>query len=71
MKLILWAAAEEVAFKVEAEVITAQEAYVAAKENLMMDVDEEANMAEEEGKTRDINGPDLMPAWYSVMIVRR
>ena len=58
--------AEEVAFKVEAELITAEESDVAAKEYFMVDVDEEADMAEEAGKTRYINSPDPMPEWYSV-----
>ena len=63
MKLILWAAAEEVTFKAEAEVITAEEADMDAKEYFMVDVGEEVNTAEEAGKTRDINGPDPMPEW--------
>ena len=50
MKLILWAAAEEVDFKSETEVITAEDADVAAEEDLMVDVDEEANMAKNTGK---------------------
>ena len=61
MKLILWAAVEEVAFKEEVEVITAEEADVDAEEAFMVDVDKEANMTEEAGKNRDINGPDPMP----------
>ena len=61
MKLIRWAAAEEVSFKADAQVITAEEADVAAEEDFMVDVEEEAYMEEEAGKTRDINGPDLMP----------
>ena len=52
MKLILWAATEEVAFKAEVQVITAEEADVTAKEDFMVDVDEEADMAEEAGKLR-------------------
>ena len=36
-----------------------------AEEGFMMDVDDEANMTEEEGKNRDINGTDPMPEWYS------
>ena len=60
MKLILLEAAEEVAFKAEAEVITVEEADVAAKEDIMVDVDEEADTAEETGKTQDINIPDPM-----------
>ena len=71
MKLILWAAAEEVAFKAEAEVITAEESGVAAEEDFIMDVDEEADMAEEAGKNRDINGLDPMPEWYSVTMAHR
>ena len=39
MKLILWATAEEVAFKSEAEVIMVEEADVAAEENFMVNVD--------------------------------
>ena len=34
---------------------------MAAEEDLMMDVDEEADMEEESGQTRDINSPNLMP----------
>ena len=60
MKFILWAAAEDVDFKLEAEVITAEEADVAAEEDFMVDVDKEVYMAEEAGKTRDINSPDPM-----------
>ena len=71
MKLILWAAAEEVAFKAEAEVITMEEADVAVEEDFMVDVDEEAYMAEAEGKTQDINSPDPMPEWYSVTMACR
>ena len=37
----------------------------------MVDVDKEADMAEETGKTRDINSPDPMPEWYSVTMARR
>ena len=33
---------------------------MAAKEDFMVDVDEEDNIAEESGKTQDINGPDPM-----------
>ena len=51
MKLILWGVAEEVAFKAEAEVITVEEADVAAEEDFMVDVDEEADIAEDAGKT--------------------
>ena len=61
MKLILWAASEEVAFKAEVEVITSEEADVAVELYFMVDVDEEADMAEKAGKTRDINGPYPMP----------
>ena len=61
MKLIIWAAAEEVAFKADAEVITAEEADMATREDLMVEVDNEANMVEEAGKTWDINGTDQMP----------
>ena len=50
MKLILWAAEEEVAFKAEVEVITVEEVDVAAEEYFMVNVDEEADMAEEAGK---------------------
>ena len=60
MKLIIWAEAEEVASKAEAEVITVEEVDLAAEEYFMVDVDKEADMAEEEGKTRDINIPDPM-----------
>ena len=42
MKFILWAAAEEVAFKAEIYIIAAEEADVAAEEDFMVDVDEEA-----------------------------
>ena len=61
MNLILWAAAEEVAFKSEADVITSGEADLAEEKYFMVDVDEEAHMEEEAGKTLDINGPDPMP----------
>ena len=53
MKLILWAAAEEVAFKAEAEVVTAEEADVAAEEYFMVDVDKKADIAKEAGKNQD------------------
>ena len=59
--MILWAVAEEVAFKAEIEVTKAEEADVAAEEDFMVDVDEEADMAEEAGKNWDINNPDPMP----------
>ena len=68
MKLILWAAAEAVTFKAEAEVIRSEEADLAAEKIFMVDVDKEADMAEEAGKTQDINGPDPMPEWYSVIM---
>ena len=71
MKLILWAAAEEVAFKAEAEVITAEQADVATEEDLMVDVDEEDYMEEEAGKTQDINSPYPMPECYSLTMARR
>ena len=71
MKLIIWAAEEEVSSKAEAEVVTVEEAYVAAEEDYMVDVDEEADMAEEAGKTQDINIPDPMPECYSVTMARR
>ena len=75
MKLILWAAAEEVAFNAEAEVVTAEEPDVAAEEYFMVDVDvdvdEDADMAEEAGYTQDINVPYPMPEWCSVTMVRR
>ena len=61
MKLILWAAAEEVDFKAEAEVITSEKVSVPAEEYFMVDVEEEANMAEKAGKTQDIDGPYPMP----------
>ena len=38
-----------------------EEADVAAEEDFMVDVDEEADMAEEAEKTWDINSPDPMP----------
>ena len=69
--MILWAAAEEVAFKAEAEVITTEEEDVVAEEDFMVDVDEEADMVDESEKTRNINGPDLMPEWYSVTMACR
>ena len=71
MKLILWAASEEVSFKAEEEIITAEEEYMAAEEYFMVDVDEEADMTEEAGKTWDINGPYQMPEWYSVTMASR
>ena len=60
MKLILWAAAEEVAFKAETEVITGEEADMFAEKDFMVDVDKEADMEEEVGKSWDINGPYTM-----------
>ena len=71
MKLSIWAAAEEVTFKSEAEFITEEETEVAAEEYFMVDVNEEADMAEEAGKPRDIDIPDLMPEWYSVTMAHR
>ena len=71
MKLILWAATEEVAFKVEVEVITVKEADVATEEYFMVDVDKEADIAEEVGKTQDIKGPDPMQEWYSITMAHR
>ena len=71
MKLILWSEAEEFAFKAEVEVIAAEEADVAAKKYFMVDMDEEADMEEEAGKTQDINGLDTMPEWYSVTMALR
>ena len=65
MKLIQWAAAEEVDFNAEAEVITAEEAAVAAEEYFIVDVDEEADITEEAGKNQEINSPDPMPEWCS------
>ena len=44
---------------------------MAAEEDFMMDVEEEADMVEEAGKTQDINGPDTMTEWYSVTMTRR
>ena len=44
---------------------------MAAKEYFMVDVDKEADIAEETGKTQDINGPYPMPEWYSLMMLRR
>ena len=61
MKLIIWEASEEVAFKAEVEDITSEDADVAVEEYFMVDVNEEADMAEEAGKNQDINGPDPMP----------
>ena len=40
------------------------------EEDFMVYVDKEANMAEELGKTRDIEGPDTMPEWYCVTMAR-
>ena len=37
--MILWTAAEEVPFKADAEVITAEEVDVAVEEDLMLDMD--------------------------------
>ena len=71
MKLILWAVAEEVAFKAEKEVITEEEADMDAEEDLMAEMEKEADMAEEPGKNQNKNGPDPMPEWYSVTIARR
>ena len=67
----LWAAAEELVFKADAEVIKVEEADVAAKEDFMVDVDKEDNMAEEAGKTWDINSPYPILEWYSVTMKRR
>ena len=50
MKLILWAATEEVAFKAEVEVITAEEVGMFAEEDFIMDVNKEDNMAEDAAK---------------------
>ena len=50
MKLILWAGEEEVVLKTKAQVITSEEADMDAEEYFMVDVDEEAGMAEEAGK---------------------
>ena len=44
---------------------------MAAEEYFMMDVEEEADMVEEEGKNQDINGPDTMTEWYSVTLTRK
>ena len=71
MKLILWAASEEVAFKAEADVITEEEADMDTEEDFMVDMYEEADMEEEASKTRYINGPYTMPEWYSVTMARR
>ena len=71
MKLIIWGAEDEVAFKVEVEVITAEEADVAVEKDFMADVEKEADISEESGKTQDINGPDPMPEWYSISMARR
>ena len=40
-----------------------EEVDVAAEADFMVDAEEEADMAEEAGKTRDINIPDPMPEW--------
>ena len=37
----------------------------------MVDVDKEAGIAEEAGKTQDVKGPDPMSEWYSVTMTRR
>ena len=71
MKLILWAAAEEVTFKAEAEVITTEEEDVAMEEYFMVDADKEADMAEEARKNLDINSPYTMTEWYSVTMALR
>ena len=68
---ILWEAEEEVAFKAEVEVITVEEADVAAEEYFMVEVDKESYIVEEAGKTWDINGLDPMPEWYSVTMACR
>ena len=49
----------------------ADEADVAAEEYFIVDVDEEATMIEEAGKTRNIDGPNPMPEWYSVTMARK
>ena len=61
MKLILWAAAEEVDFNAEVEVLMAEETYVTAEEAFMVDADEEADIEEKAGKNRYINVPDPIP----------
>ena len=71
MKLILWTAAEEVASKSEAEVITVEEADVTAEEDFMVDVENKSKIAAEAGKNRDINSPDPIQEWYSVTMARR
>ena len=68
--MIVWVAAEEFAFKADAEFITAEEANVDTEEDFMVDVDKEADMVEEAGNNWDINGPDPMPEWYSVTMAR-
>ena len=40
------------------------------EEDFMVDVEEEADMAEEAEKTRDINSPCPIPEWYSVTMAR-
>ena len=55
----------------EVYVITEEEAYAAAEEDFMVDVDKESDMAEKEGKTWDINCPYPMSAWYSVTMTRK
>ena len=70
MKLILWAVAEEIAFKAEAEVITEKRDIRIRGGIFYGGVDEEDDMAEEEGKTWDIDGPDPMLDWYSVLMAR-
>ena len=41
------------------------------EKDFMVYVDEEADMAEESGKTQDINSPYLMPEQYSVTMASR
>ena len=44
---------------------------MAVEEDFMVDMDKETNVAEETGKTQDINSPDPMTEWYSVTMARR
>ena len=48
----------------------AEEVDVSAEEYFMVEVEKDDDIADEAGKTQDINGPDPIPEWYSVMMAR-
>ena len=69
--MILWVATEEFDFKADARVITAEEVDVYEEKDFMVEVEEEADIADEAIKTWDIYSPDPMPEWYSVTMACR